>query len=67
MHHQQTDKNFNVVCPLIDFLTGRVAKPNATDIREMIRLGYIKPRSERAQKLVPQLRPTPSYTRVAAA
>lgn len=46
MHHQQPNRNFNVVFPLWDFLLGSLAKPKVSDVREMLRLGYIMPRRE---------------------
>lgn len=50
IHHQDTNKNFNVVVPLSDNLLGTVGKAEFKDIREMLRLGYILPRSERIKK-----------------
>ncbi len=50
LHHQDTRINFNVVAPLADSLLGTVGKPRLKDIREMLRLGYLLPRSERIQK-----------------
>ncbi|HEY0138443.1 MAG TPA: hypothetical protein VGB85_30365 [Nannocystis sp.] len=44
MHHRQTAKNYNVVVPLADFVIGRVARRKVSDVREMLRLGYLEPR-----------------------
>jgi hypothetical protein len=44
MHHEQVDKNFNVVFPLADFVLGSVARPTLGNVREMMRLGYLAPR-----------------------
>ncbi|MDQ7089261.1 MAG: hypothetical protein Q9M50_01240 [Methylococcales bacterium] len=49
IHHQDMGKNFNVVFPLTDTLFGTVGKANKSDIREMLRLGYLLPRSTRIQ------------------
>ncbi len=49
LHHQDTNKNFNVVAPLADSLLGTVGKAEFKDIREMLRLGYLLPRSKRIQ------------------
>ena len=45
MHHQQMAKNFNIVFPLADYVLRSKAKPRRRDMREMLRLGYLKPRS----------------------
>lgn len=45
MHHQQPGRNYNVVLPLADFVIGTVAKPGIRDVREMLRLGYLRPRT----------------------
>jgi len=52
MHHQQVGKNYNIVFPLADFVLGSVARPTISDRKEMLRLGYLAPRSEAARKLV---------------
>ncbi len=44
MHHQQLGKNYNVVVPFADFVLGRVARRKVSDVREMLRLGYLRPR-----------------------
>ncbi len=62
MHHMQQDKNMNVVLPGADFVLGTVATPKLGDIREMVRLGYIKPRTARVQKMVASMKPRPGYT-----
>ncbi len=40
LHHQHTEKNFNVVFPLADFVLAASAKPTHVDRTEMDRLGY---------------------------
>lgn len=55
MHHEYPMKNFNVVLPFADFLFGAVAKPRLRHVREMLRLGYLKPRSARAKVRVAKL------------
>lgn len=45
MHHQRTNKNFNIVFPLADYLLGSLAKPRLRDLRQMLYLGYLTPRS----------------------
>ena len=62
IHHQQPFKNLNVVVPMADWFFGTVAKPTLGDVREMLRLGYLLPRSERAKRLQPLMKPRPGYT-----
>jgi len=61
MHHQQPMTNFNVVFPFADFIYGDIAKVRRRDIREMVRLGYVLPRSERGKKLQPKMTPRPRF------
>jgi hypothetical protein len=49
MHHIYTNRNFNIVFPLADFVLGTVATPKLGHLREMMRLGYLQPRTTRAQ------------------
>lgn len=56
MHHRETTKNYNVVFPLWDYLLFTAAKPKFGDIREMLRLGYIKPRHEGSESRIERLR-----------
>lgn len=56
MHHQQTGKNYNVVVPLADFVIGRVARRKVSDVREMLRLGYLAPRHAASVGRVQQMR-----------
>lgn len=44
IHHQYTNKNYNVVLPVADYILGTKTKPRTKHIRELLRLGYIKPR-----------------------
>jgi len=62
MHHQQPQKNLNVVFPCADWFFFTVARPALGDVREMLRLGYLKARSPSGKRLAPQLRPQPGYT-----
>jgi hypothetical protein len=50
MHHERMGKNYNVVIPLADFIMGSATKPRLRDVREMLRLGYLKPRTVRGQR-----------------
>jgi hypothetical protein len=44
MHHQQSNKNYNVVLPFADFVLGRAIGPRVSDVRHMLRLGLVDPR-----------------------
>jgi hypothetical protein len=50
MHHQRMGKNYNVVIPLADYVLGSATKPGVADVREMLRLGYLKPRTALGQR-----------------
>lgn len=50
MHHQRMGKNYNVVIPLADFVLGSATRPSLPDVREMLRLGYLRPRTARGQR-----------------
>jgi hypothetical protein len=50
MHHVRMGKNYNVVIPLADFIMGSATKPRLCDVREMLRLGYLKPRTALGQR-----------------
>lgn len=52
MHHQMNGRNFNVVCPLADFVLCRTAKPRIRDIRKMLTLGLLYPRTIRMRRRV---------------
>lgn len=67
MHHQRSTKNYNVVFPMFDYLFGSVAKPRFRDIREMLRLGYVKPKTARSQALLERWRQEVQLRRAAAA
>jgi hypothetical protein len=56
MHHQRMGKNYNVVIPLADFVMGTATKPGLPDVREMMRLGYLKPRTARGQRSLERYR-----------
>lgn len=45
MHHQRSGRNYNVVLPLADFVLGTSAPPRLGDVREMLRLGLLTPRT----------------------
>jgi hypothetical protein len=49
MHHVRPLKNMNVVVPFADFVLGSVATPRLRDVKEMLRLGYLLPRTARAK------------------
>lgn len=61
MHHQDPSRNFNIVIPMADYLIGTYKKPEFGDIREMIRLGYIKPKTSTVRRMVKSLQPRPAY------
>jgi hypothetical protein len=67
LHHQDVRRNFNVVFPFADLLFGTRAAPNLADIRELLRLGYIKPRSKAARALVQQWQETTALLRAGPA
>lgn len=56
MHHQQTNGNFNVAFPFADWIFRTSTQPKHTDIREMLRLGYIQPKSDSGKRLVEKWR-----------
>lgn len=64
MHHQRTGKNYNVVLPIADFILGSATKPKISDVREMLRLGYVKPRkrSIQAERVQPERVVEPSVS-----
>jgi hypothetical protein len=49
LHHKNVKKNFNLVFPCADFLLGLMAKPRIRDIKEMLELGLLFPRTDRAR------------------
>lgn len=44
MHHQHSNKNYNVVLPFADFVMGRAIRPRVSDVRHLLRLGHLDPR-----------------------
>ena len=52
MHHRRAHRNYNVVLPLADFLMGAVARPCLGDVREMLRLGYLEPRTAAGRRFM---------------
>jgi sterol desaturase/sphingolipid hydroxylase (fatty acid hydroxylase superfamily) len=52
MHHQATNSNYNVVFPLADYVLGTKKEPGIKDLRELMRLGYVKPQSNLAKKII---------------
>ena len=67
MHHQQNHRNFNVVFPFADYLFGTRAQPSPTDIREMMRLGFINPKSAPARRQIAEQRHTVQLQRTQTA
>ncbi|MBI3650876.1 MAG: hypothetical protein HY231_07475 [Acidobacteria bacterium] len=67
MHHRKSNKNYNVVLPLADFLFRTKAQPTQADIREMLRLGYLQPTSDRVQELIDRWREATDMQREQAA
>jgi len=55
LHHRNAKKNFNVVFPLTDVFFGSVGVPKLKDVREMLRLGHLLPRSARTQRSLHRL------------
>ena len=47
LHHRYRRYNYNVIIPLADVLMGTSAQPKQCDIREMLHLGYLRPRHSR--------------------
>jgi len=47
LHHRYPVLNLNVVNPLADRVLGTIARPKPCDVREMLRLGYLRPRHPR--------------------
>jgi hypothetical protein len=66
MHHQRMGKNYNVVVPLADFVLGTATKPGLADVREMLRLGYLEPRTARGQRALDLYRQRHLASRAAA-
>jgi hypothetical protein len=66
MHHVRMGKNYNVVVPLADFVLGTATKPSIADVREMLRLGYLEPRSALGQRRLELYRQKHLATRPAA-
>ena len=52
MHHQLSNKNYNIVFPLADYFLGTNVKPRIGDLRQMLYLGYLTPRSPRVKARV---------------
>jgi len=52
MHHQLTNKNYNIVFPLADYIVGTNVKPRIGDLCQMLYLGYLTPRSARVKAKV---------------
>jgi hypothetical protein len=66
MHHQRMGKNYNVVIPLADFVLGSVTKPGVADVREMLRLGFLRPRTALGQRRLDRYRQKHLAARAAA-
>jgi hypothetical protein len=56
MHHVHPLRNYNVVLPGADFVVGTAIKPELKDVREMLRIGYLLPRSERGRQALEHTR-----------
>jgi hypothetical protein len=56
MHHQFTNKNYNIVVPLADYILGTKIEPRRKDLRELLRLGYLKPRSPKTEIRLQKIR-----------
>lgn len=66
MHHRATNKNFNIVFPLADYLMGTKKEPGIKDLRELMRLGYILPRSAQAKRKIAALQAKVNHERLVA-
>lgn len=66
IHHMYPLRNFNVVYPFADFVLGSTAKPKLRHVKEMLRLGYLLPRSEASTRRVDALRARTSERRAQA-
>ena len=56
MHHQQSNKNYNVVLPFADFVMGRAIRPRVSDVRHLLRLGHLDPRHAASVPRIARLR-----------
>lgn len=50
LHHRYPARNYNVVIPIVDWLMRTVAKAKPTDVRELIRLGFLVPRHQQTYR-----------------
>lgn len=56
LHHVYPARNYNVVLPCADFLLGKAAKPKLRHVKEMLRLGYLRSRTERGAARLERVR-----------
>ncbi len=66
LHHEYPSRNYNVVLPFADFLLGKAARPKLEHVREMLRLGYLLPRTARGATRLAKVRATVAARRQAA-
>jgi len=52
MHHKRNNRHYNVVLPLADYLLGTAVAARRGDVREMLRLGYLRPRTGVGRRFV---------------
>ena len=52
MHHKRSNGHYNVVLPLADYLLGTTVAARRSDVREMLRLGYLRPRTGVGRRFV---------------
>ena len=65
MHHQRSNRHFNVVLPIADYLVGTTVAPSRADVREMLRLGYLRPRTPVGLRFSGARRPSTDASRKA--
>lgn len=56
MHHRKPNRNYNVICPLADLLLGTLARPTFADVRAMLILELLEPRSAPARRQITRRR-----------
>lgn len=65
LHHVDGRTNYNIVLPMYDELLGTKATARTSDVREMLRLGYLEPRHPATLPRLARMRATVEADRVA--
>jgi hypothetical protein len=55
LHHVEPRSFYNVVFPFADYIMGTSIKPRQRDVKEMMRLGYLTPRTVRGARVLEKL------------